>query len=487
MAREYDASNRYDLEEFINKVANKILATNMCLFIGAGSSIQYGTVSWDELIKGTTNLDSNLDNLQKAEYDNLISKDLKIRIAEKLSKNEYTFKSDTYLNYLLDFDFNSIWTTNYDNLIESVLAQKKKRYFPIYEFNHFQQLSYPKGIHLFKINGSYESPDSIVITKNDFIDYKKTHEGFLLLLKRDLLCNSMLFLGCSFDDDILRISIKDIIHCIDDNDTNKEQNYSTEHFAIVTESNQHKLDYICMDMKDNYRISCLKLNKPQKSYLLTKGIAEKVKLTSIFISGAKKFQRHSEEEEKAICICRDLVLEFINIEEFNIEQYPYKFISGMGMSIGNFISGPIKQMDEIRNINRYLDMQPFPFTGGDSSKIHRHNIIRKAGIFIFMYGDKPKNDNIENSGMWTEYDIARQNRNGIIISLPCGTDSISTEIYINELHDKNSFSNKYKNIIEKFDYTNDNKIFFKELKEKVNLEVRKKMDYILDEISESIK
>lgn len=41
----YEASNINDVEKFTNDVAEKILQQNMSLFLGAGSSMQYGTMN----------------------------------------------------------------------------------------------------------------------------------------------------------------------------------------------------------------------------------------------------------------------------------------------------------------------------------------------------------------------------------------------------------------------------------------------------------
>lgn len=475
MAEIYNALEVYQLEKFLNKIAEVILQRNVSLFIGAGSSMQYGAMNWDQLIDAIFDGNKNWSNTERAEYAELNGRKIKEDIANVISEIYIDVnKTNTYLNYLLDFDYKSLWTTNYDCVIEDVLDNKSKVYIPIYEYSHFPKLSYPGGYFLYKINGCKSEYKTIVITREDFVDYRKSHEAYLLLLKRELLCNSFLFLGCSFDDDILRICIKDILNCID----NSKENYSTNHFAVVVESDVHKLDFISKDMQKHYNINCLMVDNPAASHKIAYGISCKVRFNSIFVSGAKRFERYSQEENNGKRLCQELVNEF-----FDASNFPFKFISGMGMSIGHFISGTIKEMCKGKNLNRYLQMEPFPFSSAEANKRHRENMINKAGIFIFIYGDTGANESlIEQSGMWKEYILAKAACDSIIIPLPCGEDSISDYIFKQELKDDKSFAYEYKSLLNSFDYNNSNKPFFIELVEKIRLSTRKKMDYILQEI-----
>ncbi len=475
MAEIFFSNRREELEKFLNVVAEAILQGNMSLFLGAGSSMQYSAPNWNDLINKVYRGYKRGSNIEKAQYAELKGIDIKTEIAKLTSLIKFNAKEkNTYLNYLLNFDYESLWTTNYDQIIENVLEQKGKNYKPIYKYNHFQELSYPGGCFLFKINGSYNDPKSIVITKEDFINYRKSHEAYLILLKRELLCRSFLFLGCSFDDDILRMSIKDILNCIE----NSEENYATEHFAIIVEKNTEKLEYISKDLAYHYNIKCLNVANPESAYKIAYGISCKVKYSSIFVSGAKKYIRHSSEEDVGKRMCQNLVESFMNLD-----KAPFKFISGMGMSIGHFICGTIKKKCGEKNLKRYLQMEPFPFTSKEDNEKHRENMINKAGIFIFIFGDYDETSkNIENNGMWKEYLQAKKNKENIIVPLPCGADSISTKIYEREKAETDSFSANYNALLQRFDYRTASIDFFDELIEKIILTTREKMDLLIDEI-----
>lgn len=486
MSKIYDSQNKLELERFLNYVSEKILQNELSLFLGAGSSMQYGAIDWSQLIKMIcTKCDkrnecihwNDADRAQCAELEGI---DVKWNVCKILS--DYHFdanQTETYLNYLLDFDFKSIWTTNYDCIIEDVLNNKFKDVTSIFRYEHFRNLSYLGGLFLFKINGSILSRETIVITHEDFINYKKSHEAYLILLKRELLCQNFLFLGCSFNDDILRICIKDILNCIE----NSGENFVTQHYAIIVEKDIDKLDFICKDLSTHYNINCLKVSRPDKSYLISFGIAKKVKFSSIFVSGAKRFVRNSIEESKGKKVCRDMVTAFLSDVIM-----PYKFISGMGMSIGHFISGSVKELCKKHDLKRYLEMEPFPFTGIQDNDRHRQCIMGKAGIFIFLYGDKDENKtDFKQGGMWKEYLIAKNDDHNIIIPLPCGKNSISQEIYNNEVKNTNSFSYKNKKLLETFSVNKDNTEFFSMLVNKVSLARREELDIIIDQIISQMK
>lgn len=475
MIKIFKTTEKENFEKFINMVAETILQNNLSLFIGAGSSIQYGAMSWDNLIDSIFDKCNDWENENKAQYAQLKGINIKEEISKKISSIEIdNLKKDTYLYYLLDYEYKSIWTTNYDNIIENILTAKSQFYLPVYKYEHFKNLSFPGGLFVYKINGSVDTPRTIVITKEDFINYRKSHEAYLILLKRELLCNSFLFLGCSFDDDILRMCIKDILNCIE----NSTENYLTNHFAIIVDSNKEKLEFISKDLSSNYNIKCLIVSNYKNAYKITRGISYKVKYSSIFISGAKQFDRNSIQEINAKRVCQEMISVFMKIDYF-----PFKFISGMGMSIGHFISGTVKQFARNKNINRYLQMEPFPFTSKEDNKNHRKKIIKKAGIFIFIYGDFDGNlVLIQKTGMWQEYLEAKKDKQNIIIPLPCGADSISTQIFNEEKKHFGSFTYKNIELLSKFNFTESNIDFFNELVTATLLNIRIRMDDLLDDI-----
>lgn len=460
-----DANKFDDLESFFYDVSEAILKDSCSLFAGAGSSRQYGFDDWNTLVIKTPHGNNGLNDVtQKAGYASLKDNRFKTAIQKIIEETDIDVKNThSYLYYLLNFDFKTIWTTNYDLIIEKVLESKHHEFLSIYNYARFDQISYSKSNAIYKINGSVEESDSIVITNNDFIDYKRTHSAFIILLKRELICRSFLFIGCSFDDDILRACLKDIQICF--SESGVKSGIMPNHFAIIAD-NDPKLDFIAKDMAINYGIHCLKTSNIEKSYICTDGISAYVRFNTIFISGAYRFERGSDTEEAAKLFCIKLT------DCFQSNNYrPYKIITGLGNSIGHFISGSIKERcrySHSKNVDRYLQMEPFPFTGPEESDRHRHNMIEKAGIVIFIYGNVSGDSDIKQTGMFKEYLIAKENKDTIIIPIPCGLNTVSNYIFDIEKDCEDSFASRFYQFLADFDPQNLNDNFFDALFKKVN-------------------
>ena len=484
MAQLFDSQSAEAVERFCNEVGETILNQSMALFTGAGTSVQYGGKNWQGLIANSLPASSKWSETEYAQYLILNGIQLKENIAKNLlefKKTIDTNNAETYLYYLLDFDIDSIWTTNYDSVIEDVLTAKGKIKHEIYSYNDFKIISSPTQSFLYKINGSLNDASSIIVTKEDFISYRHTREGFLILLKRDLLCKNFLFIGTSFRDDVLRTCIKDIQYCISNND----DNFITQHYAIIASSDEKDLNYVANDIVKNYSINCITVNNTQNAYLLAKAITQKVKFKSIFISGAKRFVRGSKEEKISKELCSNLVKVFTYDNENNVKNEAFKMISGMGMSIGNFISGATKSCHKDKNINRYLKMAPFPFENAESKRKHREQLIKYSGIFIFMYGDKNNKLSLKDRGMWKEYEFAKSCPENIIIALPI-ENSISIEIYREELSRRGSFTQTNRDLFEKFSSKKNFEEFFQELYTRVTTIRRKFFDKYFKDIVANI-
>ena len=438
MSRKFTMNSVDELASFIDQVAEILLQENLSLFVGAGSSIQYSLPGWIKLVEEVVGgADDIVDPIIKAEYGKLKNIDVKSRIANKLlGYNIDSSIRTTYLHYLLNHKYKSIWTTNYDNVIERILDNKGVSYKEIATYRDFNHLSNNR-LFLYKMNGSCRNPDSIVIDKDDFLEFEYLHEGFRILLKRELLCNNMLFVGCSFNDDILRKCIKDIIRCTS---ILNDANYNNEHFAIIAESNNQLLEYVVSDLSSKYNISCLAVSNPKKSFIIAEILSSKVRSESVFISGAKSFSSESQELD-AKNFCRQLSL--------MLKERRYKVISGMGMSIGNFVVGPIikRAHEKNENVDRFISINPFPFSTYKEHYIHRKSMISMSGISIFIYGDY--RDDYERTGMWSEYLISKEQKN-IIIAIPTSYPSISNTIFANELTDDKSFCSRHECLLKSF-------------------------------------
>ena len=117
-------------------------------------------MDWTTLIKNIYECNLDFDNTSKAQFAELNGIDIKNKVAKITSDLKIDCnKINTFLYHLLNFDYESIWTTNYDKVIEYVLNNKGKSFLPVYQYTHFKNLSFPNSNFLYKINGSCTKPD----------------------------------------------------------------------------------------------------------------------------------------------------------------------------------------------------------------------------------------------------------------------------------------------------------------------------------------
>ena len=106
------------VSEFIEDFARKLSADQVSLFIGAGVSTEIGLPDWKMLFSDVAkalslNIELIDDYYQLSQYycNKYSISDLKRLVASKLQTIEIGSKT---LESLLDLDFKSIWTTNFD-------------------------------------------------------------------------------------------------------------------------------------------------------------------------------------------------------------------------------------------------------------------------------------------------------------------------------------------------------------------------------------
>lgn len=102
-----------------------------------------------------------------------------------------------------------IFTINYDNLIEKALDENKRLYTRIIE-DHSLSFMSSNRVPLVKLNGSIDTPKSIVITSDQFEQYHLHHPAILRSLATTLQTHTVLFLGYSQFDPVLTTILPEV-------------------------------------------------------------------------------------------------------------------------------------------------------------------------------------------------------------------------------------------------------------------------------------
>lgn len=405
-------------EKFISYYVEQVRKGDVSLFLGAGISMSVGLPSWATLLEPCAKqlgieLNSGTDLFLVAQYyvNEYGESALKRVINDSIN---LLGDESTLVDKLLDLNFKSIWTTNYDKIIEKNLAKKRVLTNSIFDERDLPNISISNRVNIYKMNGDITNLDQIVITQKDVEDYSKNHEMMLTFFKRELVVNSFLFLGYSFTDEIVLSCLASVNRCL-----GKSANH---HFAILKKKDEPSFLHYIKDLENRYHIRVLLIDDYDQLPEILSELKDAVNKKNIFFSGV--FERLPlPEDETAELVCKQLTSRLL--------KHQYTIYTGYGRNFGNYLAGSSIQFMLAHNIeiDRYLVMRPFLQTMTPEEKEqHRRMLINDCQFAVFMYGQSPKNGEYVNStGMMKEYMLAK--KMGRIIIPIGGTGYTAKEIW----------------------------------------------------------
>lgn len=413
-------------KEFLNDMTKHILDGEVSLFLGAGVSCSAGYPAWGTLLKECAeemglciNNAMNLYLLAQYYANAKGYNELKKLVNEHI--NSFG-TSSTLVDNLLQFNFKTIWTTNYDTNIEKNLEQRKILSNAIYDDADLVNINPNNRVNIYKLNGDINNLKNIVITQSDLEDYMAKHKILLTFLKKELVSNTFLFLGYSFKDTLALSCLSEINQCLG--------NACNYHYAIIPRDREDPcFEMFIEDLEKRYHVKTLVVDTYDDIPPVLEDMNLNVCKKKVFISGAFDSIAFAEEQF-ATELCKDLI--------FQILDGKFRIISGMGYRLGNFIGGYgldyLSQKNRIYDVEKYLLMRPMPVHTTEEERIvYRTELIRQANISIFMFGQSNHNSNGHFSeGVWEEYQIAKKLHKFII---PIGATGYESELIWNDVKD----------------------------------------------------
>lgn len=444
MAKKVTMEFTQQQKSFINAFVTEINNGDAAIFAGAGLSASLGFVNWKGLLKDLAdelnlNIEKEHDLLSIAQYH--FNKFKRGKINNKI-KNEFTTLKEGSDNHkiLSKIGIDTFWTTNYDQLIERTLEADGKTVERKLRNEDFASNIKKKDAIVYKMHGDRDSPDEAVLTKDDYETYNDKKELFSTALRGDLLSKTFLFIGFSFDDPNLDYILGRIKILLKDN--------TPTHFCFfkeIAESDFKDADKSVEENKENYLYAKIKQelkiddliryginavmikDYPEITSILSE-IEKRTKRRNVFISGAAyDYSPYTEESAK----------DLIHSLSYKLAEKEYKIVSGYGLGIGSIvINGALdyKLNSNYRNLDDLLILRPFPQMQSGTKSIpeiwtdYRNDMIVKAGIAIFVFGNKLVDGKIVNSnGMEEEFDICLKHS---VVPIPIGsTGSISKVLW----------------------------------------------------------
>lgn len=425
-------NTKKELAGALTNIAKKIIDNECSLFVGSGMSLNSNLPSWYQMLKPCADdlnikIQPHSDLFSLAQYyvNKKSEGELRSIVSDQIS---LLAKSTALHDNLVRAGFKSIWTTNYDQLIENSLRNVEIAYNPITSDYDLASVSYEGKINVYKINGDISNRKGMVLTQKDIERYTDTHQLLLTFLKKELVSNTFLFIGYSFTDRIVLNCLSEIREYLQIPNTT---NYA---IMVVTGKEDQNTLYFVDDLKKRYGIECLYVKKENLSTIIEM-LWKYIRNKKVFISGAY-YTLSDKEEHFADTLSEHLVKKLYDND--------YRISTGIGKRLGAFITGYANQyliIEGITNINKYLSMRPFPFHLNlkEKEKIRYRTIMQQdcaASIFMFGRSESTAKEGLFETighysrGVYQEFEIAKKLGCKII---PIGSTGYEAQVIWNEV------------------------------------------------------
>lgn len=429
-----------DIEIFIDRYVKEIRNNNAAVFIGAGFSKSSGYVDWKNLLRDIAvelgldiNREDDLVSLAQYHYNQNQNRSIiNDIIFEEFAQDKQVSENHKILARLPIFTY---WTTNYDSLIEDSLQSIQKIVDVKYNNKHLSITKPSRDAIVYKMHGDKNNPDDTIIIKDDYQQYYHKYAPFITALNGDLISKTFLFIGFSFSDPNIDYILSRVR--IEYGEGSRRQHYAIMRKPKLTDfKNEAEFDYavrkheLFVDDLKRYNIKVLLINEYSQITQILMKIEHKINSNNIFISGSAHIYGDWPKED-AINLVHKLSQKLI--------QQDYNIISGFGLGIGSYvITGALEEIYmKKKSINEdRLLLRPFPQgIENEDTRNHlwtqyREDMISRAGISIFLFGNKfdSKSEEVKlANGMKAEFEIAKRHGN-IIIPVGC-TGFIAKEIW----------------------------------------------------------
>lgn len=430
----------------IEQIQNDELA----IFAGAGVSIGAGYVSWKDLLRDIAEeigleIDKEHDFITVAQYHyNRFSRN---KLDQKIL-NEFSrvANDNSLINIICKLPIRTIWTTNYDKLIEETYKKFNKKIDVKINNNHLSLNLRNKECDLFKIHGDKDDPSSAIITRDDYEFFFREKSLFVNKLISDLLSKTFIFIGYSFGDPNFEHVLSSIRYDL----MGKSRTHYCFQKVISKDDYENENDYRYDKIKQELKIEDLKKynihtvlieNFDDLTRIFNNVLFELTK-RNIFISGAASCYNDFGSDDEA--------KEFIIDIAYELTKSGYNIISGYGLGVGGFVVDGIISSINDNKLNAYEKFIVKPFPQGISNKNsrkelwtnHRRNLISKASTSIFLFGNKVEDGELVlSNGMQEEFEISKEMGN-IIIPI-ASTGYKARDIYNLMIEDNDLLSNHY--------------------------------------------
>ena len=429
--------------EFEKEYIKAIQDGTAAIFAGAGIGKESGYVNWKDLLRDfaeSINLDVEKENdlIEVAQfYKN--EKGNRHDINDKIL-NEFMSKTNNTktVDNLARLPISCYWTTNYDHLLEDALKRQGRNADVKITPDSLSVSLRSDSVTVYKMHGDCLDPSRCVLTKDDYETYNEDRNLFSIALQGQLVTNTFLFIGFSFDDPNLKYILSRIRVLIGEN----VRNHYCFFEKVSRKEKQKKKDFEYLKNKQELKIHDLQRYGIQAVMLddysqipdILERIRLKAKTNNIFISGAAHIYGNKWEK---------LGINLISLMSQFFYDHKYKIVTGHARGVGSYIISTI--LENVQKNKSELDshilIRAFPYEDKSNSnydiikKNYRENIAETTGIAIFIFGNKLDDNGkiVHSEGMWDEYEIALEHNLYII---PVGSTGFMSKKIFDDVYEK---------------------------------------------------
>jgi hypothetical protein len=419
----------------VDALVHELEESNLAIFAGAGLSSGSGFVNWKELLAPIA-YDLDLDVERETDLVTLAQYHANANQANRAKLNqllvtEFSRKAAISDNHkiLARLPISTYWTTNYDKLIETALEEAGKSPDPKYTIKQLAYTKPKRDAVVYKMHGDVGHPADAVLTRDDYEKYHVKMQPYITALSGDLVSKTFLFLGFSFTDPNLEYILSRVrVHYGQD-----QRQHHCILKSVSREEKESDADFEYKQRKQALFIQEL-LRVGVKTTFVTeygeitsilRAVENRFKQRTIFISGAAHEYGNWKAEEAQ---------KFVHDLTIDITKKAYRVVSGFGLGVGSaVITGVLEHtyMQGGRLDNDQLVLRPFPQSQSGTLPIkdlwtnYRMDMIQRAGVAIFLFGNKLVDGKVEPSnGMREEFEIAKAQ--GLFL-LPVGATGYISE------------------------------------------------------------
>ncbi|MDF7795760.1 SIR2 family protein [Pseudomonas syringae] len=436
----------------VESLSKELAEGNLAIFAGAGFSRGAGFVDWKSLLKPIADdldldIEKEWDLVTLAQYHANANATNRSKLNQMLVTEFSAGVAPTENHAILArLPIQTYWTTNYDKLIETALERNEKVPDVKYTTKQLATTRSKRDAVVYKMHGDVDHASEAVLIRDDYERYHVKMQPFITALSGDLIAKTFLFLGFSFTDPNLDYILSRVrIQFAQD---------QRQHYCILRKASkmedEEQADFEYRQRKEELfkhellrvGIKAVYVEEFTQVTDLLKEIEHRHKRKTIFISGAAHDYSPWTETESE---------QFVYKLSKAISKAQYRVISGFGLGIGSaVITGVVEEtiMSGGRLDSDQLILRPFPQSQSGERPLpelwteYRHNMLAHAGVALFLFGNKLKDDEVVPSdGMREEFKIAVDKA---IFVIPIGiTGSISADLWkeVVETYDESRYEN----------------------------------------------